>query len=166
MKRFIKPLLIASAFALGITTIAPEKGFAEVSNYENKIESTYELEYNNDVSFENNFEVKDYSELEQSNLQGTEGLPEHGVQYALPLIPVAIAAIMRLVPVALKAGSRHINMSKFTQRVSGQLFKDPKSGWSISKERSGNPHGGSAWKLISPKGKKEATLDSKGKVLR
>ncbi|MCH8613724.1 hypothetical protein [Arsenicicoccus dermatophilus] len=45
---------------------------------------------------------------------------------------------------------------------------DEKGGrpWQVSKERSGRPHGGSAWKLYHPKNLRVATLDIDGRVLR
>ena len=46
-------------------------------------------------------------------------------------------------------------------------LKNKKTGWYIEKDRAGsNSHGGSAYKLFNNKGKREATLDKNGKVLR
>ncbi|OBU87452.1 hemagglutinin repeat-containing protein [Chromobacterium subtsugae] len=63
-----------------------------------------------------------------------------------------------------------VDLSDFGQRQKqsggGANYVDPKTGWSISPERSGNPHGGSAWKLFDAKGRRVATLDESGKVLR
>lgn len=58
-------------------------------------------------------------------------------------------------------------LSKFTTRISGQERKDPKSKWTISRDvGKDNAHGGSYWKLMDNKGKRIATLDKNGKVLR
>lgn len=59
-------------------------------------------------------------------------------------------------------------ISKFTQKISGkQAYKDPKSGWSITRDLGkNNSHGGSYWKLVDKSGKRIATLDKNGKVLR
>lgn len=56
----------------------------------------------------------------------------------------------------------------FTQKIKGsQTKKDPKSGWSISRDvGKDNAHGGSYWKLMNKAGKRIATLDKNGKVLR
>lgn len=58
-------------------------------------------------------------------------------------------------------------LSKFTTRLSGQERKDPKSKWTISRDvGKDNARGGSYWKLMDSKGKRIATLDKDGKVLR
>ncbi len=51
---------------------------------------------------------------------------------------------------SLKKGDK-VDLAKFSDRtkLNGEtVFRDPKSGYQIVKERSGNPHGGSAWKLL------------------
>ena len=59
-------------------------------------------------------------------------------------------------------------ISKFKNKVKGkQEYKDPKSGWSISRDvGKNNSHGGSYWKLMDKSGNRIATLDKNGKVLR
>lgn len=59
-------------------------------------------------------------------------------------------------------------IGKFTKKVKGkQEYEDPKSGWSISRDvGKNNSHGGSYWKLMDKSGKRIATLDKNGKVLR
>ncbi|MDA2423789.1 hypothetical protein PDN55_27685 [Bacillus cereus] len=42
----------------------------------------------------------------------------------------------------------------------------PKSGWMIVRDRGNNPHGGSFYKLLNKAGKRIATLDKNGKILR
>ena len=73
-------------------------------------------------------------------------------------------------PKKLRGEDGYVNLDKFTQRGSignDTIFKDPKSGVYISKERSsGGAHGGSAWKLISSSGERLGTLTSTGKYLR
>lgn len=70
-------------------------------------------------------------------------------------------------PMRLRIGSDRIDLSQFTVRQSGGVMREPRGqAWKISPERSGTPHGGSAWKLLNPKGKRIATLDSGGKYLR
>lgn len=61
-----------------------------------------------------------------------------------------------------------VKIKLFTQKIKGkQEYKDPKSGWSISRDvGKNNSHGGSYWKLIDKYGKRIATLDKNGKVLR
>lgn len=59
-----------------------------------------------------------------------------------------------------------VDIRKFTQKVNGQqTWKDPKTGWKISKDR-GDGHGGSYYKLIDNRGKRIATLTKNGKILR
>ncbi|MBK3313472.1 hypothetical protein BUE63_14085 [Bacillus sp. MB353a] len=70
-------------------------------------------------------------------------------------------------PKSLKKSNEVVDLKKFSQKIRGTNdYKDPKSGWIISKNK-GKSHGGSAWKLYN-KGKKEriASLTSSGKVLR
>ncbi|UYZ13762.1 hypothetical protein A6764_01895 [Brevibacillus sp. WF146] len=61
-----------------------------------------------------------------------------------------------------------VDLGKFTQPVKGRkAYRDPKTGWEIDADKAGEKsHGGSAWKLKNPKGKRVATLDKKGKILR
>lgn len=61
-----------------------------------------------------------------------------------------------------------VKISVFTQKVKGkQAWKDPKSGWTISRDLGkGNSHGGSYYKLSNNKGKRIATLSKSGKILR
>ncbi|MBJ8024997.1 hypothetical protein [Bacillus cereus] len=136
MKKFIQSIIIASVLSLGLTILVPVKGYAE--------------------EFENS------NELILNNLEENDDIYQPTVA---PLIPAIIAVIMRLVPTALKAGARNINISKFTTKVAGKL-KDPKSGWTIQRDRGNNPHGGSFWKLFDKSGKRIATLDKNGKILR
>ena len=50
-----------------------------------------------------------------------------------------------------------LSIGKFTQKVKGKnpTWRDPKTKWTISKNK-GQPHGGSYWKLINNKGKKNS----------
>lgn len=59
-------------------------------------------------------------------------------------------------------------ISLFTEKVKGkQALKDPKSKWVITRDvGKDNAHGGSYWKLMDKSGKRIATLDKDGKVLR
>lgn len=63
--------------------------------------------------------------------------------------------------------SKGVNIKLFTQKVKGNnpVYRDPKTGWSISKNK-GQPHGGSYWKLLDKKGTRRATLTKDGKILR
>lgn len=66
--------------------------------------------------------------------------------------------------------STYINLKKFTQRIPHSKppsYKDPKTNWTIQKDRAGaGGHGGSFWKLFNPSGKRVATLSQNGKILR
>lgn len=69
-------------------------------------------------------------------------------------------------PNKAKIGDR-IDLKKFTERLGKGKFRDPESGYVISKERAGDrAHGGSAWKLETNRGDRMWTLNSDGKVLR
>ncbi|WP_278403972.1 hypothetical protein [Brochothrix thermosphacta] len=58
-------------------------------------------------------------------------------------------------------------IKKFTQNLTKDGKKDPKSGWSLQRDTlKGQSHGGSYWKLIGKDGKRKATLDKSGKILR
>ena len=61
-----------------------------------------------------------------------------------------------------------VKIKLFTEKIKKkQEWKDPKSGWSISRDvGKGNSHGGSYYKLMDKSGKRIATLDKNGKVLR
>ena len=61
-----------------------------------------------------------------------------------------------------------VKIKLFTEKLKKkQEWKDPKSGWSISRDvGKGNSHGGSYYKLMDKSGKRIATLDKNGKVLR
>ena len=60
-----------------------------------------------------------------------------------------------------------VDLDKFDNKVSGRNAYKEKGGWEIEKDRAGsNSHGGSAWKLKDKKGKRKATLDKNGKILR
>lgn len=63
--------------------------------------------------------------------------------------------------------SKGVDIGKFTQKVRGKnpVYRDPKTGWSISKNK-GQPHGGSYWKLLDKGGTRKATLTKDGKILR
>ena len=64
----------------------------------------------------------------------------------------------------------YVNLKKITQRIAHSKptsYKDPKSKWTIQKDKAGeNGHGGSFWKLFDPSGKRVATLSKNGKILR
>jgi hypothetical protein len=63
-----------------------------------------------------------------------------------------------------------VDLAQFIDRkkVEGEVqFKDPKSGYAISADKSGNRgHGGSAWKLLDSAGNRVGTLTADGKFLR
>ncbi|MBR0588958.1 SAR2788 family putative toxin [Bacillus pumilus] len=61
-----------------------------------------------------------------------------------------------------------VKISLFTKKVKGkQEWKDPKSGWSISRDLGkGNSHGGSYYKLMNKSGERIATLNKSGHILR
>lgn len=63
--------------------------------------------------------------------------------------------------------SKGVDIGKFTQKVKGKnpVYRDPKTGWSISRNK-GEPHGGSYWKLLDKSGTRKATLTKDGKILR
>lgn len=78
------------------------------------------------------------------------------------------------VPRRLRDGNV-VDLDKFNKRVkvNGETAYEENGGWVIQKDRSNNSHGGSEWKLKSPKDQKDkkgkkrtATLDSTGKILR
>lgn len=61
-----------------------------------------------------------------------------------------------------------VKLHLFTDSIRGsQDLKDPDTKWVISRDvGKGNAHGGSYWKLMDKKGKRIATLDKDGRVLR
>lgn len=59
-----------------------------------------------------------------------------------------------------------VDLGQFDKRVDGNTRENEKNGWSIQKDRGNKPHGGSAWKHRDSKGKRKATLDDTGKILR
>ncbi len=63
--------------------------------------------------------------------------------------------------------SKGVDIGKFTQKVKGKnpVYRDPKTGWSISRNK-GQSHGGSYWKLLDKSGTRKATLTKDGKILR
>lgn len=63
--------------------------------------------------------------------------------------------------------SKGVDIGKFTQKVKGKnpVYRDPKTGWSISRNK-GEPHEGSYWKLLDKSGTRKATLTKDGKILR
>ncbi|MCR8936937.1 hypothetical protein O0555_06170 [Brevibacillus laterosporus] len=63
-------------------------------------------------------------------------------------------------------GNVIVDLDVFTDRIDGRERREPKTGWTIDKDKGSKPHGGSAWKLKNFKGKRVATLDKKGKILR
>lgn len=146
MKKFIKSILMASVLSLGITSLAPTKGYADEYNYTNEVELTYE-------------EV-----MENIDPNEVEVVQDH-VMYLAPVIPAIVLAILRIVPAAIRLGQQSVNLSKFTIKTAGRL-KDPKSGWMIVRDRGNNPHGGSFYKLLNKAGKRIATLDKNGKIIR
>ena len=68
------------------------------------------------------------------------------------------------IPERLKDGDGNVDLGKFDQNVKGKNAKKEEGGWEIEKDTSG--HGGSKWKLKDKKGKRVASLDENGKVLR
>ena len=57
-----------------------------------------------------------------------------------------------------------VDLSRFTARQRGtQTFRDPKSGYSISKDTAG--HGGRAWKLLNKRGNRIYSLDADGNII-
>ena len=68
------------------------------------------------------------------------------------------------VPDRLKDSNGNVDLGKFDQNVKGKSAKKEKDGWEIEKDTAG--HGGSKWKLKNKKGKRIASLDENGKILR
>ena len=68
------------------------------------------------------------------------------------------------IPERLKDSDGNIDLGKFDQNVKGKNAKKEKDGWEIEKDTAG--HGGSKWKLKNKKGKRVASLDENGKILR
>ena len=68
------------------------------------------------------------------------------------------------VPERLKDGEGNVDLGKFDENVKGKNAKKEKGGWEIEKDTAG--HGGSKWKLKDKKGKRVASLDGNGKILR
>lgn len=75
-----------------------------------------------------------------------------------------IAAIKAQIPSRFRTDSGDVDLSKFTEKVKGSSSLREKGGWTVDKDTAG--HGGSAWKLKDKSGKRVASLDSDGKVLR
>lgn len=68
------------------------------------------------------------------------------------------------VPERLKDSEGNVDLRKFGQNVKGKNAKKEEGGWEIEKDNAG--HGGSKWKLKDKKGKRVASLDGNGKILR
>ena len=68
------------------------------------------------------------------------------------------------VPDRLKDSNGNVDLGKFDQNVKGKSAKKEKDGWEIEKDTAG--HGGSKCKLKNKKGKRIASLDENGKILR
>ena len=68
------------------------------------------------------------------------------------------------IPERLNDSDGNIDLGKFDQNVKGKNAKKEKDGWEIEKDTAG--HGGSKWKLKNKKGKRVASLDENGKILR
>ena len=68
------------------------------------------------------------------------------------------------IPERLKDGEGNVDLGKFKEKVKGKSAKKEEDGQEIEKDTSG--HGGSKWKLKDKKGKRIASLDENGKVLR
>ena len=68
------------------------------------------------------------------------------------------------VPERLKDGEGNVDLGQFDQNVKGKNAKKEEGGWEIEKDTAG--HGGSKWKLKDKKGKRVASLDENGKILR
>ena len=68
------------------------------------------------------------------------------------------------VPERLKDGEGNVDLGKFNEKVKGKNAKKEEDGWEIEKDTAG--HGGSKWKLKDKKGKRIASLDENGKILR
>ena len=68
------------------------------------------------------------------------------------------------VPERLKDGEGNVDLGQFDENVKGKNAKKEKGGWEIEKDTAG--HGGSKWKLKDKKGKRVASLDGNGKILR
>ena len=68
------------------------------------------------------------------------------------------------IPDRLKNKQGNVDLDKFDQKVKKKNSKKEKGGWEIDKDRT--EHGGSKWKLKDPDGKRIASLDENGKILR
>ena len=68
------------------------------------------------------------------------------------------------IPERLKDGEGNVDLGKFKEKVKGKSASKEEGGWEIEKDTSG--HRGSKYKLKDKKGKRIASLDGNGKVLR
>jgi flavin-binding protein dodecin len=74
------------------------------------------------------------------------------------------------VPMSLRGDEGYVNVDKFTQQGKKGALVDPKTKYSLSKDRAINsgsgPHGESYWKLYDSKGSRVGTLAKDGKYIR
>ena len=69
------------------------------------------------------------------------------------------------IPPRLLDDDGNVDLGKFDEKVKGNTVKKrEKDGWTIEKDNA--KHGGSKWKLKDKSGKRIASLDENGKVLR
>lgn len=178
LKKYISSLL---AFVLLFTSVGPLYSNALASS-----STESEVEFINLEELQPLLNETEMTEEQSEIIIETRALP-------VPLFVIAVQIVKRgvkwaakeygddLVNLALKSSAHKaakkikaslldddgVILSKFTTRISGQERKDPKSKWTISRDvGKDNAHGGSYWKLMDNKGKRIATLDKNGKVLR
>jgi RHS repeat-associated protein len=76
-----------------------------------------------------------------------------------------VKEISKKIPNRLKKSDDTVDIDQF--EGGSQTRVNQKTGWSIERDRAkGQSHGGSYWKLKDKKGKRVATLDKYGKILR
>lgn len=81
--------------------------------------------------------------------------------------PKASPSLSSGIPKKLLKDDNTVDLDKFSKRVTGQERQDPKSGWSIERDKlKGKSHGGSKWKLKDAKGNRKKSLTETGKILR
>lgn len=68
------------------------------------------------------------------------------------------------IPNSLRKDGNTVDVGKFTDKVKGKsAYRNPKTGWTIEKDRDG--HKGSAWKVKDKSGKRKASIKSNGDIV-
>lgn len=78
----------------------------------------------------------------------------------------SVPSVAHNIPERLKKSNGYVDLGKFNKKLRKGARKERK-GWKIEPDRGkGHSHGGSAWKLYNRNGKRIATLNKSGKILR